>query len=476
VRLEHAFPDGKARKLELRIDSISRFSSLMSTAPIQDKNGNFLRPEPLRDEDDSSSGAANICVWLPATVRPASPQTRSPVPVFSWQATGPLLDKSTGQIHYDINRKVLVRIPLKRGWFSSGEDERLGIVLWPPKILDPRNDFDKDVVWVPGNGNEAFREAKLPDFVDSDLGAAGAYITRWGGDPIRGSTGGQTGNFLSPAQFGRIGDDLAAGGAQIVDDVNMPVTVSEKGVKRVETLRVSLVTYQPRFDLDKEEWYVDVELHQADAPDPFVRFGLVRYQEHAAADLQVSEPIVEWTQLMPSRTMSAVIDRAKGTHSSGKADTKYTISVTVNGSASTDISTGRKEPTDEDRKNRHPRVKITAFLEERVGTTSHRKLLQTVIVDNLDPKQRRTDSRQTSWILTLAPLWGSDLIGADGKPGRLMIHAEEVDMRQRAHFDHEPIDGPNLNPKSSDFEEYRASGPRFLARIEVSPEILAGEI
>jgi hypothetical protein len=476
VRLEHAFPDGKARELDLWIESISRFTSLMSTAPTQGVLGEFYPPEPLLDKDDSSRSAIgeSVKVWLPATIRPASPQTRSPIPVFSWKSTGPLLDKSKDTHEYEITRTVLVRIPLKRGWFSSGQGERLGIVLWPPTIFENDTDVSTDTVLLPVDlGSAERRKVKLPDFIDSDLGAAGAYITRWGGDPIRGSEGGQAGNFISPAQFGNIGDDLSKGQAIIVPNVIMPVAVSDSDGKRTETLLVSLLTYVPRFDLDKEEWYVDVELHQAEAPDPFVRLGLVRYQPNAAPSLQVSEPVVEWTQLMPHRRMSAVVRKVLDKNTAGEMESKFMLDVTIKGPAYTGLATGKQEQTGEDQRNQHPRIKIAVFLEEESGGIAQRKNIQIVVVDNLDAKQRRTDSRQTTWMCALHPIWSSELTDSDGKLGRLVVHAEEVDMRQRASFDHEPIQGPNLRPtKDFAFEEYRASGPRFLARIEISPETL----
>ena len=72
-----------------------------------------------------------------------------------------------------------------------------------------------------------------------------------------------------------------------------------------EFLDVSLLTYEPCFDLDREEWYVDVDLHPSVATDPFVRFGLVRYQPNSiAADLMVSEPVVVWAQLLPQRNVT----------------------------------------------------------------------------------------------------------------------------------------------------------------------------
>ena len=66
-------------------------------------------------------------------------------------------------------------------------------------------------------------------------------------------------------------------------------------------LMVSLMTYAPRFDVDSETWYVDVEIDPGAAPDPFLRLGLVRFQPHADRVLQVSYPVAEWVQVVGHR-------------------------------------------------------------------------------------------------------------------------------------------------------------------------------
>jgi len=53
-------------------------------------------------------------------------------------------------------------------------------------------------------------------------------------------------------------------------------------------LNVSLITYAPRFDVELEQWYVDVGIEHDHEAEPFVRFGLVRYQANADKSLRVS--------------------------------------------------------------------------------------------------------------------------------------------------------------------------------------------
>lgn len=68
----------------------------------------------------------------------------------------------------------------------------------------------------------------------------------------------------------------------------------------------------------------------------------------------------------------------------------------MNRSLGHDAAMEEPEQTSDDQRNQHPRIKIAVFLEEELGGIAQRKNIQIVMVDNLDAKQRRTDSRQTT--------------------------------------------------------------------------------
>jgi hypothetical protein len=63
-----------------------------------------------------------------------------------------------------------------------------------------------------------------------------------------------------------------------------------------------------RGSIAQELWYADIAIDALDVDSPFMRLGLVRYQPHAPRKLQVSEPVVEWIQILPERTVTAVAD------------------------------------------------------------------------------------------------------------------------------------------------------------------------
>jgi hypothetical protein len=320
-----------ARRLDLRAVAYPRHAELMRTADGCGTNGKWLRNgKPL---DEKLSGAWSECVtdvWLESAIRPAIPQAKSPIPAFVWlnlPGAGNSKTRTMGAVITRKSRVAVIRIPLARPWFSSGEGEKLGIVIWPPTLFKQESvDFAQDRVRMSGSPNRPLdmdgRVMTLDDFVDEDLGLGGKFITRWGGDPIReepedceanGAPDIRSGHTFVPASaFLDLSEDTRLGFmAECAEGVLMPVK-SEGGTKpnasgelqeHVDSpnLRVSLVTYAPRFDVENEEWYVDVTLEHPFEAEPFLRLGLVRYQEHAATELQVSYPTTQWIQLLPRR-------------------------------------------------------------------------------------------------------------------------------------------------------------------------------
>lgn len=82
---------------------------------------------------------------------------------------------------------------MRRPWLSSGEGERIGVVIWPPHLFSLRSeDIQGDVVRDLVPGRSAVNLTTLPsdgstiqELQDADLGPGGPWVTRWGADPIR---------------------------------------------------------------------------------------------------------------------------------------------------------------------------------------------------------------------------------------------------------------------------------------------------
>ena len=304
------FSDGLARTLKLRATAYSRHRDLMRTANPPARNGKWLRDGKPLASDASSLDSDYVTAWLPASVRPTEPVARTPVPAFLW-TTEPQQNRGGEKISR-VSRRTVIRIPLSRPWFSSGEDERLGIVLWPPDLFDLSTqkveDFAADLV-----KSASGRLMNLEDFHDEDLGPGGKFITRWGGDPIRSAARKvpYRRSFIPASAFLDLTPNTGTGfEATLVKNVTMPIRVTENGREESDnvggvspTLKVSLLVFRPKFDVFEEQWYVDVAIEHDREAEPFLRLGLVRYQPHAPADLQVSYPVTQWTQLLPTRTV-----------------------------------------------------------------------------------------------------------------------------------------------------------------------------
>jgi hypothetical protein len=439
IHLEHAFADWRARRMFLKVSSFSRFSGLMATATHEDGEGQILVSEPLHDSDSTVSGADQKEVWLPASVAPHAPKTRSPTPVFRWSKPKPGVNAENGLLTITIEREVLTRIHILREWFSSGEGERLGLVLWPPKLMERVGKEDrKSIITLPkpdGDPDGKPRDIVIGDFVDDDLGPGGVFVTRWGGDPIRGG-GEQKGLFMPPTAFADWNASRNETGTlrphkpKLVDFAYMPVGAAPEvddetdsvGKDSEPPLLVSLLTYEPHFDIDAEEWYVDLQIEPALAPDPLVRFGLVRYQEHAPQHLQVSQAVVEWVQLLPKRTVEATY---------WQQDKVLNVDVKVFGLAYSANKVDRpfEGQSKADIESQRPTFTFTAYVESDDGL--YRRELQ----PKNDPVRRDAQGNLEARAVLELPVPDE----APYRGGKIFVMTEETELRPKATLPDEPV-------------------------------------
>jgi hypothetical protein len=237
----------------------------------------------------------------------------------------------------------------------------------------------------------------------------------------------------------------------------------------VDTLTVSLLTYEPRFDVGSEEWYVDVHIDIAAATDPFVRLGMVRYQEHAPAPLQVSQPVVEWTQLLPQRDV-----RVEVTDNAGSLG----IEVTVVGLAAEKVAD--ELLTSAESRERYNRPVMTFLLmfesKDRDGRRTQ-QLIETVSTDEALPGDLAgTTTTPNGAIASVGSLQGQTRWWARFSPidpvqraqlgaGQFFVTTEEVEYRHPASY---PGREPLTLAQSATDTTYVASGPRFFARIDLA--------
>jgi hypothetical protein len=497
-------PDGKARKLTLTPVAGARFDELMTT-----RHGQVVDVRVRRGRGWTQ--------WLPATARPARPSARSLIPSFRWYKFPPLTrriertalcgpqpappvgyptEKVSATI-FKVERRALVRVRLRRPWFSSGEGERLGLVIWPPHLFDIKPKLlETDVVPRRSEGDETDPPMDIREFSDIDLGPGGRFVSRWGADPTRdGPT--PRGWLLSRANFPdwqrwRAQDDSADQAnppdAALIESVIMPVP-DDSSTAKVEAppvpmpgpgpaapppagapsdqakprpltqfMNVSLLTYEPRFDVEQETWFSDVEINPIDVPNPFVRLGIVRYQPHSKRNLQVSEPVTEWIQVLPARTVQATVEMPD----SGAAKDCITLKIEMSGRADLDDELSPYNAAAEAQQvtNEWPIMRVRVLRSEmtesgiEVETTAvgfEGGLLQ----DDMVPAQRDNTGFKWEKVFRLAD---NPMASADG--AKWSVFVEEIERRRPATY--------RLEPASSNDPLLVETGPRFAVRVSIA--------
>ncbi|MER8492530.1 hypothetical protein NKH53_30525 [Mesorhizobium australicum] len=442
----HAFPDPKARQLQLRLRAVSCFGPDFETAPRwTDADGSKLpvvrvrqplhpaeqslesAPTPGSTGDTSTGSGGTISVWLPSSVRPAKCACLSPIPVFR-------MTSDSGDTGDTLTRETGVRIYLERGWFSSGEGELLGVIIPSPEVVKQLLDGTTS---------------------DEQFGPIGPFISRWGGDPTR-QDHAPLCEPLAQETFEGAEKPWEGSAPKVVKDVVVPIQIprppgSQDNITVLE--KSNLLTFEPRFDVDREQWFVDLQIPAPMIPNLFVRLGLVRYQPNAISnDLQVSEPVVVWSQLFPKRSLNVnVVDLGS----------TYQVAATVSGPTHKGVYIP-KNPTPEDkgaddRKLRLGRPVARFRLVHEIGEGDD--IRRTQISKWQAPLGNDKDSHATcAWVETINK---SDL-GKLGK-GILYVYAEEIETFMPATYASEPAYVEDIFSDKT----FVQSGSRFAARVNV---------
>jgi hypothetical protein len=458
VTRPHELTDTKARELKLHAVAFSRFAGTFETAPMFSDDGEehvLHRRQPLQPQDQSRTGEAKTA-WSLSTERPASCAAKTPTLFIAMKRSARNERNGVAQI---LDRECGVRLRFDRGMFSSGEGERIAVVLWPPNIRDQSPvGFDQNRIDFEG------RRMELSDFDDADLGDGGKFVSRWGGDPIRSDLAPQKGFFMPWSAFDFIDEqnsEKQPHQPRYVPTARMPVSAPTTGDDKAPPiegyLEVALLTFEPYFDLDREEWFVDMPIKLARATDPFIRLGLVRYQPNSICDdLKVSTPVRVWTQLPPHR-------RVKVSHETINAD--VCVLALVRGQASDGIKPLPDELQylldDADGKKiweRLQRPKMTLKLVHEAAETKFGRHQTSILSGQVLSAAPNPVDGEMEWELN-ATIPAARL--KDLGTGKIFAIVEEVEERLAASYAQEPLDLAKVLSAGS----IQESGPRFLARI-----------
>ncbi|GAA0345512.1 hypothetical protein [Streptomyces blastmyceticus] len=235
----HEFGDTKHRKVDYHAVATSRFREYFPSEVADDPRRITVTGNTVRRDILSSA-------------RPAAPAVVSVLPTQRWsretQPDGTRVSRRTGG----------VRVYLKRPWFSSGDEELLGVLV-------------TDGIQYPA-----------PDVL-------APYLTHYGEDPVFKS--GPIATFPSVTGF------LNA----VSTDSGLILGELPEGPS------ASVAGHPVQFDPQRALWFCDIEV--AGAPTetycPFLRLALARYQPYSLPAQELSRVVqTDFVQLSPPRTVT----------------------------------------------------------------------------------------------------------------------------------------------------------------------------
>jgi hypothetical protein len=248
--LTHEFGDTRHRWVNYHLVATSRFRE-------------YFQPEGGLPIDFTRVGPVKR-VNIENSARPAAPKIQYIVPSFGWKRS------KQGNTITSIRLGGGVRVYLERPWFSSGDDELLGVIL-PHAPVSPTQ--------------------AIPDHLQP-------YVTQCGLDPIWKTANPERTTNLSYTDFRGYSEH----GENLTLEELVGVTFPKK---------VDVVGYAPEFNSDRKLWFCDIQFNpeRLFSYYPFVRLGLARFQPYSIPDSDAFLSRVEMSdfiQLVPTRSLQVV--------------------------------------------------------------------------------------------------------------------------------------------------------------------------
>jgi hypothetical protein len=242
----HRFNDTRHRWIEYTPVATSRFEEYFPTGL------DFTRSGPM------------LVVDVPSSARPSPPDIAYVVPTFGWER------QETSNVKSTVRYGSGLRVYLNRGWYSSGQDELLGVILWSPSAEPTLNP---------------------PTYQTRELYKG--LFTQWGCDPIWDN------GDLSVNPVPAIGNFPNA------VETAFGLTIPES------TLKFDVAGHQVVYDSGRGLWYCDIQVGDLLNYAPFIRLALARYQTHSISGVELSPvALADFAQLTPDRSAVLSINPA----------------------------------------------------------------------------------------------------------------------------------------------------------------------
>jgi hypothetical protein len=240
----HRFPDTKHRQVTYKATATSRFTEYFPAGLKFTRTGD---PVP---------------VDVPSSSRPLAPVIAYIVPSFGIER------QDSTNVKTEMRFGNGLRVYIHRPWYSSGEQELLGAVLWPASSSPPTTPQ-----------REQYKH----------------LITQWGLDPVW--------------QTEQISEMPATWQFTNATQTGSDLTLEES------TILVDVAGHDVGFDASRRLWYCDITFENASAYTPFVRLALARYQPHSIPGVELSHVILaDFAQLSPDRSAVVSVDPANPSH------------------------------------------------------------------------------------------------------------------------------------------------------------------
>jgi hypothetical protein len=271
----HEFHDTKYRAVDYQITATTRFREYFPVEITKHKEliTRMSKPQTFK---------------ILNSARPAAPKVLYVVPTFKWDPapseTGDRLHEwrapkaergdigSLAAAPQRVGRptKVLesrrlgngLRVYLERPWYSSGDEEKLGVILREFPTIPP-NDPLKSIA------------------------------TQWGMDPIWSSA--------LPTSFPKATD------FKLATAVQAGLTLDE--LPGLPKITVGAIGHDVEYDPERKLWFCDIEIDTGNSYYPFVRMGLARFQPNSLPGAHLSRVVLaDFAQLAPDRAASVSFD------------------------------------------------------------------------------------------------------------------------------------------------------------------------
>jgi hypothetical protein len=273
-------PPGRARAFQIAVDRATtvqsidgshefhdtKYRSVSYTAVATSHFREYFANSLTRPPDDFTRESVAVTLDIPNTARPPAPKVLYVIPTFRWG------HKAEGTWSVSTRAGGGLRVYLDRPWYSSGDGELLGLVLWgcpPPQ-------------------KSTFVAFAVPDFLKP-------YVTQWGMDPIWDAP-------PPPSQAAPLPDHFRN------------ATIKESGLTLEELtdfrgVSLSVAGHEVAYDNDRKLWYCDIQLDPGVAYFPFIRLALARFQPRSLSDAHLSRVVLaDFAQLVPDRAASIAFD------------------------------------------------------------------------------------------------------------------------------------------------------------------------